>query len=245
MCEGLVAFDPYTTQEKAASLGVELVSLDELLRASDYILVNCPLTPQTRGLLGKAQFSLMKPDAVIINTARGPIVDEAALIEALQSGKIAGAALDVFEKEPFGSWTLRWPGWIMSSYLRIRLRGLRSFFATWAASIVGRCLLSPRRGAAECRQSRGFEPTALSGKACSLPGCFHSGGEQTMSGLRQRLQQGELLLGQMVLELFTPGIGPMLEACGLDFVIFDMEHGRCDIALMSEMIARVAEAIST
>jgi len=58
-----------------------------------------------------------------------------------------------------------------------------------------------------------------------------------MSGLRQRLQQGELLLGQMVLELFTPGIGPMLEACGLDFVIFDMEHGRCDIALMSEMIA--------
>jgi phosphoglycerate dehydrogenase-like enzyme len=98
-----VAFDPYTTQEKAASLGVELVSLDELLRASDYILVNCPLTPQTRGLLGKAQFSLMKPDAVIINTARGPIVDEAALIEALQSGKIAGAALDVFEKEPLGT----------------------------------------------------------------------------------------------------------------------------------------------
>jgi len=98
-----VAFDPYTTQEKAASLGVELVSLDELLRASDYILVNCPLTPQTRGLLGKVQFSLMKPDAVIINTARGPIVDEAALIEALQSGKIAGAALDVFEKEPLGT----------------------------------------------------------------------------------------------------------------------------------------------
>jgi 2-keto-3-deoxy-L-rhamnonate aldolase RhmA len=58
-----------------------------------------------------------------------------------------------------------------------------------------------------------------------------------MSSLRQRLQQGELLLGQMVLELFTPGIGPMLDACGLDFVIFDMEHGRCDVALLSEMIA--------
>jgi 2-dehydro-3-deoxyglucarate aldolase/4-hydroxy-2-oxoheptanedioate aldolase len=58
-----------------------------------------------------------------------------------------------------------------------------------------------------------------------------------MSGLRQRLKSGELLLGQMVLELFTPGIGPMLAACGLDFVLFDMEHGRCDIALLAEMIA--------
>jgi phosphoglycerate dehydrogenase-like enzyme len=70
------------------------------LRLSDYVLVNCPLTPQTRGLLGKPQFALMKPDAMLINTARGPIVDESALIEALQTGRIGGAALDVFEKEP-------------------------------------------------------------------------------------------------------------------------------------------------
>ncbi len=58
-----------------------------------------------------------------------------------------------------------------------------------------------------------------------------------MTGLRQRLQRGDMLLGQMVLELFTPGIGPMLAACGLDFVLFDMEHGRCDIALLEQMIA--------
>ena len=58
-----------------------------------------------------------------------------------------------------------------------------------------------------------------------------------MSGIRQRLQSGEVVLGQMVLELFTSGIGPMLAACDLDFVIFDMEHGRCDIALLAEMIA--------
>lgn len=58
-----------------------------------------------------------------------------------------------------------------------------------------------------------------------------------MTGFRQRLQQGEVVLGQMVLELFTPGIGPMLAACDLDFVIFDMEHGRCDIHLLSEMVA--------
>ena len=58
-----------------------------------------------------------------------------------------------------------------------------------------------------------------------------------MNGFRQRLKQGEVLLGQMVLELFSPGIGPMLAACGLDFVIFDMEHGRCDITLLAEMVA--------
>jgi phosphoglycerate dehydrogenase-like enzyme len=95
-----LAFDPYVSPERAQRLGVELVSLDELLRRSDYVLVNCPLTPQTRGLLGKPEFSLMKPDAVLINTARGPIVDEAALIDALENGKIGGAALDVFEREP-------------------------------------------------------------------------------------------------------------------------------------------------
>jgi phosphoglycerate dehydrogenase-like enzyme len=95
-----LAFDPYASGERATQLGVELVSLEELLRASDYVLVNCPLTPETRGLLGKPQFALMKPDAVIINTARGPIINEAALIDALQSGQIRGAALDVFEQEP-------------------------------------------------------------------------------------------------------------------------------------------------
>jgi len=98
-----LAFDPYTTPERASKLGVDMVSLDELLRTSDYVLVNCPLTPQTRGLLGNAQFELMKPDAVLINTARGAIVDETALIDALRKGQIAGAALDVFEQEPLSA----------------------------------------------------------------------------------------------------------------------------------------------
>ena len=95
-----LGFDPYASPARAAQTGAELVSLEELLRASDYVLVNCPLTPETRGLLGAPQFALMKPDAVIINTARGPIIQEAALVEALQSGRIRGAALDVFEQEP-------------------------------------------------------------------------------------------------------------------------------------------------
>ena len=98
-----LAFDPYASAERAREVDVEMVSLESLLRESDYVLVNCPLTPETRGLVGRDQFALMKPDAILINTARGPIVNESALIEALQRGQIAGAALDVFEKEPLSA----------------------------------------------------------------------------------------------------------------------------------------------
>jgi phosphoglycerate dehydrogenase-like enzyme len=95
-----LAFDPYLPAERATQAGVELVSLEVLLRESDYVLINCPLTPETRGLIGRKQFALMKPEAVIINTARGPIIDEGALIDALEGKRIRGAALDVFEREP-------------------------------------------------------------------------------------------------------------------------------------------------
>jgi phosphoglycerate dehydrogenase-like enzyme len=98
-----LAFDPYASRSRAAELDVELVSLNQLLCESDYVLVNCPLTSETRGLVGAEQFFLMKRDAVLINTARGPIVDETALIDALRDGQIAGAALDVFEKEPLSA----------------------------------------------------------------------------------------------------------------------------------------------
>jgi D-3-phosphoglycerate dehydrogenase len=88
---------PAKYQRPAEQLGVRLVSLDQLLAASDFISIHLPLTPETRGLIGAAQLAQMKPTAVLINTARGAIVDEAALIDALQSGRLAGAALDVFE----------------------------------------------------------------------------------------------------------------------------------------------------
>ena len=96
----VLAFDPFVDPEGAATCGVELVGLDELLSLSDYVLVNCPLLPETRNLLGARELALMKPNAYLVNTARGPIVDETALVAALQSGGIAGAALDVFAQEP-------------------------------------------------------------------------------------------------------------------------------------------------
>lgn len=95
-----LAADPYVTPEQAAALGVELVDLDTLLTESDFVCINCPLTAETFHLIGEAQLRRMKPTAFLINTARGPIIDQTALVRALSENWIAGAGIDVFEEEP-------------------------------------------------------------------------------------------------------------------------------------------------
>ncbi|HYW43804.1 MAG TPA: phosphoglycerate dehydrogenase [Bryobacteraceae bacterium] len=96
----IVAHDPYVTSKIAQDLGVELVSLAELYRSSDYITLHVAATPETQGMLSRAAFAQMKDGVRIVNCARGELVDEAALREAVESGKVAGAALDVFAAEP-------------------------------------------------------------------------------------------------------------------------------------------------
>ena len=96
----LIAHDPYADPQLAAELGVELVALEEVFRRADILSVSCPLTPETRHIVNAERIALMKPTAYLINTARGPIVDQAALTQALQERRIAGAGLDVLEKEP-------------------------------------------------------------------------------------------------------------------------------------------------
>jgi D-3-phosphoglycerate dehydrogenase len=96
----VLAFDPYLTEEEAAARGATKAELDELLERSDFVQLNCPLTPETEGLIGREQFARMKPTAFFITTARGPVHDEAALYDALVSGSIAGAGIDVFHDEP-------------------------------------------------------------------------------------------------------------------------------------------------
>jgi D-3-phosphoglycerate dehydrogenase len=103
-CLGLgmkvIGYDPILSNDVAQRLNIELVSLDELYRRSDFITVHTPLTDETRGLLNEETFAKCKHGVRVINCARGGIVDESALLHALQSGRVAGAALDVFEKEP-------------------------------------------------------------------------------------------------------------------------------------------------
>lgn len=99
----IITYDPYIDPEIPGRLNVKLVSFEELLAESDYISIHCPLTKDTRYLFGEKQFKAMKPGALLINTARGPIVNEAELVKALEDGQIAAAALDVVENEPIDS----------------------------------------------------------------------------------------------------------------------------------------------
>jgi lactate dehydrogenase-like 2-hydroxyacid dehydrogenase len=87
-------------EEIENSLGLEYVSAEQLLRESDFVTLHVPLMPQTQHLIGAAQLRMMKPGAILVNTSRGPVVNEAALAEALEQRVIAGAGLDVFEREP-------------------------------------------------------------------------------------------------------------------------------------------------
>jgi D-3-phosphoglycerate dehydrogenase len=95
-----IAHDPYVDSGLARDLGVELVDVETLFREADFLSVSVPLNEQTRGLVGERLIGLMKPSAYLINTARGPIVDQKALYDALAQRRIAGAGLDVFEVEP-------------------------------------------------------------------------------------------------------------------------------------------------
>ena len=96
----VVAYDPYVSAADASAVGAERVDLPTLLRTADFVGVTCALTPETRHLINGERLALMKPTAYLINVARGPIVDQAALTAALREQRIQGAALDVFEREP-------------------------------------------------------------------------------------------------------------------------------------------------
>src|SRR3954447_2148101 len=96
----VIALEPFQTPERAAAMGVQLVDKEELLAESDFITLHAPLTAGSRNIIGALELKLVKPEVRIINVARGGLVAEDALLEALDSGKVAGAAIDVFEKEP-------------------------------------------------------------------------------------------------------------------------------------------------
>jgi D-3-phosphoglycerate dehydrogenase len=114
----VVGVDPYVTAEQAANHGVELVDFDTLLARADVVTVHVPLTRATKGLIGRAAIARLKPGAIVLNVARGGIVDEAAVAEALGSGHLAGAGIDVFDEEPpTGSPLLDAPNTLLTPHL--------------------------------------------------------------------------------------------------------------------------------
>jgi D-3-phosphoglycerate dehydrogenase len=95
----VISYDPFVTAEQAKAFGVSLVSLEALFAESDFLSIHTPLTPETAQLVNRERLALMKPSAYVINTSRGGVIDQDALLNALQQGQIAGAALDVFVPE--------------------------------------------------------------------------------------------------------------------------------------------------
>ncbi len=133
----VLVFDPYLSVEKAAESGAEKVELADLLKRADYVTIHCPLTEETRHLISTEQLKQMKPTSYLINMARGPIVDQAALCQALSDKTIAGAALDVFEKEPIPAddpilkldnviMTAHLSSWSAESFVQLRLEVVKN-----------------------------------------------------------------------------------------------------------------------
>ena len=115
----VMVYDPYINAERAANLGVTVGTLEEVIKAADFLTVHMPLTPETKGMIGEKELKQMKPTARLINCARGGIIDEAALADAVKNGTVAGAAIDVFTSEPIAEDNplLNVPGIILTPHL--------------------------------------------------------------------------------------------------------------------------------
>lgn len=140
---GLMTYDPYLDSKKAEVLGVKMVDYSELLEKSDFISVHCPLTEDTYHMIGMQELKAMKKSAFLVNTARGGIIDEKALVFALKKGIIAGAGLDVFEKEPidFSNELLNLPNCITTPhcawYSETAISNLKRMVAEEVVNVLG------------------------------------------------------------------------------------------------------------
>lgn len=136
---GVMVYDPYRAGEELEALGQVSPSLSEVLRLADVISLHVPLSEATRGLIGRAELASMQPTAVLVNVARGPIVDEEALVEALSTGRIAGAALDVFDHEPLprDSVLLEAPNLVLTPHIGGATREVASRQTQLVARVLG------------------------------------------------------------------------------------------------------------
>jgi D-3-phosphoglycerate dehydrogenase len=157
------AYDPYVSSQSFSSSSIRIVeSMDAVIHTSDFLSLHVPATDQTRGLIGKRELELMKPTAFIVNTSRGEVVQEAALLDALERGVIAGAGLDVFEEEPpkAGNPLLRMPNVILTPHSAALTKDSVAKLAEGAAENALRVLegkppsFSPNWDRVQARQSK-------------------------------------------------------------------------------------------
>jgi D-3-phosphoglycerate dehydrogenase len=139
----LLAYDPWVDPMTAAGLNIRLVDLEMLLKSSDVVSLHAMLTPDSQHMIGRAQLEMMKPTSILINTARGPLVNEEDLIRALEERRIAGAGIDVFEEEPVppGNRLLELDNVVATPHTAAYTKEAMDRELTWAAEDVVRVLL--------------------------------------------------------------------------------------------------------
>ena len=199
----VLAYDPFITKEVAANLGVELVSLDDLFARSDFITLHTPKTKDTAKLLNREAFKKMKPGVRIINCARGGLIDEEALLEALKDGKVAGAALDVYETEPPPA------GFAAAGYAQRRLHPAPGGLHRRGPGQRGGGRLRTDRGTAALRhhQERGERPVGEPGDHGQAEALPHPGrGPGGLPGPDER--RGHLLGGHRLCRRSLPAWTP-------------------------------------
>jgi phosphoglycerate dehydrogenase-like enzyme len=144
----VIAWSQNLTAEKAAAAGATLVDKPTLMREADVLTLHLVLSDRSRGIVGAADLALMKPTAYVVNTSRGPLIDQQALIAALTEGRIAGAGLDVFDQEPLppGHPILSAPNTVLTPHLGyVTEENYRTYFASAVESILGYCAGTPVR----------------------------------------------------------------------------------------------------
>jgi D-3-phosphoglycerate dehydrogenase len=166
----VLVVDPFVDAAAAAVAGGRLVSLDEALEAADHVTLHAPLTDATRGLIGREQLARLRPGATLVNTCRGGLVDEPALVEALRCGALAGAALDVFAEEPLPA----------DSPLRTLPNVILTPHAAWYSPAALRDL--PREATESIVDFLAGRPVASIVNARALEGAVHGGGERDGAG---------------------------------------------------------------
>jgi hypothetical protein len=238
----VIAFDPYLDDATFAEHGVERVpTLEALLEQADHVSVHAPLTPETRHLFNRDAFARMKPTAILVNTARGPIVEEAALVEALRNGQIAGAGLDVFEVEPVPA------GNPLLEFENVVLTPHSAFYSEYSnrhiKERVGQTIVEFMNGKLA---HRGDDPEPCGGDAAALArlaGDARTTAEPEVCGgdphHREALEEGNPMRPNTALRAWRDGkqtVGAWLSTpsshsaevmahAGFDWLCVDMQHG--------------------
>eukprot|EP01121_Diplochlamys_sp_Union-15-3_P016786 TRINITY_DN577_c0_g1_i2.p1 TRINITY_DN577_c0_g1~~TRINITY_DN577_c0_g1_i2.p1 ORF type:complete len:620 (-),score=125.08 TRINITY_DN577_c0_g1_i2:39-1898(-) len=241
----VIAYDPFISQQQATPLGVTLVDFDTVFKESDFVCVNIPLTEKTTHLVSEREFSLMKPTAYFINTSRGPIVKETALINALKEKKIAGAGIDVFEQEPpakdnplfsldnvvLAPHSIAWTQGIVVSNSQVAVNNVKEIYEGKCPKYLANPLV---RENALFLEKIGRRKLGKQQIQKYIPPTFKG---LKVNKILQNLSENKGTVGHMVWEFATRGIHRLVENAGVDFVLLDMEHSGFGIDKLSDLLS--------